>query len=387
MPLRALLTFAIVCNLSSCGSKKQKEVAVTKPVTSVPETPTPMQNSEPATRAPKPGGETAKTAQDQNSSKAPSVNAPLDLSYRYILGGCNTAQHDLETKEALCVALQDKALNNGCAVELRAKRFSDAECPGKFEEFISAKAAAAQASGPSPVRCHGFVSGESGKKFIDKTVPWNRQGPQRIILSDYGELKGAGQYVADLIPSPEEGKPAAVQIAGIFMDYTKLQQVQGPLGSQVTLYHQDPTNHNREVNISCNFENPKPEDLPPLDYMKGGPVTITCFGINSTIRINNQSVPLIFTWDKKGSKTVEFQVAGENKVAPPVNLDFKVTTEFDTETQRPGLKIFGPAIDGHANVVGEVRGVLSVYLNYLSVLDKRKFEMSCVASEIKNEKK
>jgi len=55
-------------------------------------------------------------------------------SYSYDIDGCKTGEHKLNSKEALCQALKDERLNNGCASLDRKAAFEGAGCPGQFRE-------------------------------------------------------------------------------------------------------------------------------------------------------------------------------------------------------------------------------------------------------------
>jgi hypothetical protein len=56
------------------------------------------------------------------------------LAYEFTENGCKTGSHSFDSRDSYCRALQDSALNRGCAGVLRAKAFEEAECPGRFSD-------------------------------------------------------------------------------------------------------------------------------------------------------------------------------------------------------------------------------------------------------------
>ena len=87
---------------------------------------------------------------DAGKNNVESVTKSEAYSYQFSENGCDTGKHEFTSKDSLCSALADSALNNGCAYSLRESEYRAQGCSGSFT--------AANASRPSNISSSGSTS-------------------------------------------------------------------------------------------------------------------------------------------------------------------------------------------------------------------------------------
>jgi len=299
----------------------------------------------------------------------PELSIDQSFSYWFIVNGCSTKKQIFSSKEALCKGLQNVELNNNCALVLRKKEFVRVGCMGDFQDMI--KNGESVEKGFSPIRCTGYVSGTNGKKIIDQIIPWDRQQPQRIILSDYKEVKDAGQYIVDLIPY-SDSPTGAIAISGIFIDNNKLQVVRGRLDSGVSFLHHDTHLNNRNVEIQCGLTK---NDLPAPLYSSEGKLDMQCFGTQKTDQDKATNIFAVFSWDQKSRISVPLQTDMNDKTF--TLSDISLIMEVNKKTNRPSIKIQATNMNKHINFIGENQGRRELDFEFISAWDDRNFKLYC----------
>jgi hypothetical protein len=289
----------------------------------------------------------------------------------------HTEKQTFESKEAICKGLQNKTLNKDCALNLRREKFNKISCVGEFEEFDDQTLKTS--SGPSPVRCVGYVKGISGEKKIDNTIHWNRKKFQKVILSEFKDVKDAGEYSVNLIPHEDPTQPGVIKIFGWFIDNNKNQSIEGRLDTGVYFYHRDSHLNNRDVEISCGLLE---QDLDPPSYTNNDKLEMTCFGSYGPFQGDTDMLSAHFFWDQKTkmSEPLKIQV-GEKQEDSNISLSMG----RNRDSGFPVLSIQSTTIDNHVELVGKIEGRMDLGVNYTSAWDNRKVSVNCMPTEVLNE--
>jgi len=296
------------------------------------------------------------------------------FSYWLIRNGCSTEKQTFDSKEALCKGLQDRDLNKNCALDLRQGEFKKVGCTGEFAE--TSGVAASSSDVPSPVKCVGRVNGYTGEKKINQTIYWDRKKFQKVVLSEFTDVKDAGEYSVNLIPHEDPTQPGFIQIFGWFIDNNKNQAVEGGLDSGVYFYHKDSNLNGREVEIECGLANP---DIQAPSYTNEAKLEMTCLGSRGPVQGKKDSLTAHFFWDQRTPLTEAFMTQKEGK---NVKSDINLVVEVNKESGLPTMKATSNAIDGHVQLIGEVQGRMEFTVKYLSAWDNRDIDINCAPTKV-----
>ena len=299
------------------------------------------------------------------------------FSYWLIRNGCSTEKHTFDSKEDLCKGLQDRDLNKNCALDLRQEEFKKVGCTGEFAETFGVTAPSNV--GPSPVKCVGRVNGYTGEKKIEQTIHWDRKKFQKVVLSEFTDVKDAGEYFVNLIPHEDTTQLGAIKIFGWFIDNNKNQAIEGRLDSGVYFYHKDSNLNGREVEIECGLANP---DIQAPNYTDEARLEMTCLGSRGPIQGKKDSLTAHFFWDQRTPLTETFMTQKEGK---NVKSDINLIVEVNKESGLPTMKATSNAIDGHVQLIGEVQGRMEFTIKYMSAWDNRDIDINCAPTKVWNE--
>lgn len=221
-----------------------------------------------------------------------------------------------------------------------------------------------------PIRCVGFVSGDSGRKNIDQSIEWNRKTFQKVVLSSFTALEHAGEHSVTLIPPEDPTRVGAIGLMGAFIDSIKVHKFEGPADTTITLRHKDDQLNNRLVDITCGVEQSKPPEVQVE-------VKMLCSGEISSPD-GSSFLTANFTWDGKNPIRTTMKMA-EAQTDSPVSIVLK------TDDQGRPVLSAEAALDGHVEMFAEVRGALEMHSKYLAAWDRRKVDLQCLTADAMND--